>query len=96
VPVLSYLSKTSVSDDITPNGCTYASTYNNDHWNKAATYASVEDLILPILREPVGKAFSLSEEQRNSMNFVQLYEFSDVLLAENMEGSKPRYNFTSV
>jgi len=55
--VLSYLSKASVSDDITPNGCTYANTYNNDHWNKPATYSLVEDLILPILRNPVGRAF---------------------------------------
>lgn len=28
------------------------------------------------------------------MSFVSLYEFSDVLLAENMEGLPPRYNFT--
>jgi hypothetical protein len=27
---------------------------------------------------------------------VELYEFSDVLLAENMEGMPPRYNFTSM
>lgn len=92
---MSYLSKTSVSDDITPNGCTYASSYNNDHWNKASTYASIDDLIIPILREPVGKAFGLTLEEIKAMNFVQLYEYSDVLLAENMEGNPPRYNFTN-
>jgi len=67
---MSYLSKTSVSDDITPNGCTYASTYNNDHWNKASTYTSVDDLIIPVLRQPVGKAFGLTQEEIKSMNFV--------------------------
>ena len=51
---------------------------------------------MPILKESVGKAFLLSKDQRDSLNFVQLYEYSDVLLAENMEGSKPRFNFTSL
>lgn len=95
VPVFSYLSKNTVLDDITPGGCTYAYTYNNDHWNKNTTYEGVADYILPILREPVGKAFGLSPAQRNAMTFVNLYSYSDVLLAENMEGNRPRYNFTS-
>lgn len=29
------------------------------------------------------------------MTFVNLYEYSDVLLAENMEGNSPRANFTN-
>jgi len=33
VPVYSYLSKNTVYDDITPGGCTYSYTFNNDHWN---------------------------------------------------------------
>jgi hypothetical protein len=94
VPVMSYLSKSTVSDDITPGGCTYANSFNNDHWNKEATYTSVADTILPVLREPVGLAFGLTPEQRKAMDFVKLYWYSDVLLAENMEGNPPRYNFT--
>ena len=40
VPVYSYLSKNTVYDDITPGGCTYSYTFNNDHWNKEATYTA--------------------------------------------------------
>ena len=29
------------------------------------------------------------------MTFVKLYDYSDVLLAENMQGNPPRYNFTN-
>jgi len=64
IPVFNYLSKNTPNDDITPGGCTYSYTYNNDHWNKADTYQSVVDYILPILREPVAKAFNLTADKR--------------------------------
>ena len=50
VPVYSYLSKNTPQDDLTPGGCTYANTYNNDHWNKKETYDGVSDFILPVVR----------------------------------------------
>jgi hypothetical protein len=82
VPVYSYLSKNTPDDDIQPGGCTYAFTYNSDY-------------IMPILREPVGKAFGYSRAEIDALTFVNIYMLSDVLLAENMEGDTPRYNFTS-
>lgn len=94
VPVYSYLSKNTPSDDIQPGGCNYAFTFNNDHWNKEQTYDGVSDFILPSLKLAVGRAFGLSQEDSKAMTFVQLYSYSDVLLAENMEGDKPRYSFT--
>lgn len=94
VPVYSYLSKNTPDDDIQPGGCTYAFTYNSDHWNKIATYSAVSDFIMPILREPVGKAFGYTRAEIDALTFVNIYLLSDVLLAENMEGDTPRYNFT--
>jgi hypothetical protein len=73
-----------VYDDITPGGCTYSYTFNNDHWNKEATYTAYSETILSVLREPVGKAFGLTADQWTVMSFVKLYDYSDVLLAENM------------
>jgi len=96
IPVYSYLSKNTPEDDITPGGCPYTNSYNGDHWNKESTYESVADFILPILREPVGKAFGKTQAESKNLTMVELYEFSDVLLAENMEGMPPRYNFTSM
>ena len=95
VPVYSYLSKNTPLDYIQPGGCNYAFTYNNDHWNKAPTYEGISEYILPILREPVGKAFGLTQKEIEAMTFVNIYQYSDVLLAENMEGDRPRYNFTN-
>ena len=46
VPVYSYLSRNTVHDDITPGGCTYSYTFNNDHWNKEATYTAYSETIL--------------------------------------------------
>lgn len=46
-----------------------------------------------MLREPVGKAFGVQAWQ--NISFVSLYSYSDVLLAENMEGRPPRYNFSA-
>lgn len=60
VPVYSYLSRNTVYDDITPGGCNYSYTFNNDHWNKEATYTAYSETILSVLREPVGKALGLS------------------------------------
>ena len=60
VPVYSYLSRNTVHDDITPGGCNYSYTFNNDHWNKEATYSAYSETILSVLREPVGKALGLS------------------------------------
>jgi len=59
VPVFSFLEKTTPLDDIQPGGCLYAYTFNSDHWNKEATYEEIADFILPVLREPVGKAFGV-------------------------------------
>ena len=96
VPVYNFLNKNTKLDDITPGGCTYAYTYNNDHWNKEQTYEGVSDFIMPVLREPVGKAFGLTPQEIADMSFVNMYWCSDILLAENMEGIKPRYNFTAI
>jgi hypothetical protein len=95
IPVFSYLSKNTPEDDITPGGCTYANSYNNDHWNKKETYDTVSDYILPVVRDQVGRAFGKSKAEAQNMTFVNLYEYSDVLLAENMEGTSPRANFTN-
>ena len=62
VPVYSHLSKNTVYDDITPGGCNYSYTFNNDHWNKETTYTAYSETILSVLREPVGKALGLSED----------------------------------
>ena len=50
---------------------------------------------MPILREPVGKAFGYTRAEIDALTFVNIYMLSDVLLAENMEGDTPRYPFTS-
>ena len=94
MPVYSYLNKNTVLDDITPGGCNYTYTYNNDHWNKEGTYTTYASTILSILQEPVGRAFNLTPDSWSLMTFVKLYDYSDVLLAENMQGDPPRYNFT--
>lgn len=62
MPVYSYLSRNTVYDDITPGGCNYSYTFNNDHWNKETTYSAYSETILSVLREPVGKALGLSED----------------------------------
>ena len=79
-------------DDITPGGCNYTYTYNNDHWNNESTYTPFASTILSILQDPITRAFNLSGDP--PLTFVQLYDYSDVLLAENMQGDRPRYNFT--
>lgn len=93
IPVYTYIKKT-VYDDINYYGCHYTDQFNSYHFPRNDTYANVSQYILPVVRDPMADAFNKSQEQRWNMSFNNFYDLGDVLLAENFEGDRRRYNFT--
>lgn len=45
---------------------------------------------MPVLKDPVCDAFSVPHMNRLNLTFPNLYDYVDVLYAENFEGVKPR------
>jgi hypothetical protein len=81
-------------DDISYDGCPYVEDLSSTLWADPNTYASIQDPFFNILREPIAVAFSLSEEDKASMTFQDLYHYCDTLICENYDGVPSRYPFT--
>lgn len=48
------------------------------------------------MRKPAAQAFNLSINEENSMNYLQFYNLSDIMLSESFEGLKKRRNFSEL
>jgi hypothetical protein len=46
------------------------------------------------LKEPLKAAFSLTDEEADTMSYTDMYDYCDVLISEDFEGVPPRYDFT--
>lgn len=87
--------KPNINDDITESGCPFVGEEYSYNYYNPDVYTSVINDFLDKLRIPMSKAFNLSPYKTKYMNFTDLYDYSDILLGETMEGTCPsRYNFT--
>ena len=66
----------SMSDDLDMDGCDYVQSVDSYRFPSESTYYSVEWL-KDDLREPIGNAFNLTEHQRDTMSFMDLYGYCD-------------------
>lgn len=82
-----------MSDDLDLPGCDYVNTVDGYRFPSESTYYSVEYL-KDDLREPIGDAFNLSQEERDSMSFMDLYGYCDIVQSNEFEGLGTGYNYT--
>lgn len=94
VPVYNYLGEHSFYDDLVYGGCPYVGSYDAFHWNDNATFANVSDYLMPILRKPLCEAFHENVADSWKATYPDFYDKTDVLVAEDFEGEKPRKRFT--
>jgi len=46
------------------------------------------------MRDKIGRAFNLSTNDTESIDYIKFYFYSDVLMAENFEGDPKRADFS--
>ena len=51
-------------------------------------------MIVPIVKESMGKAFNLSLDEMNTFDFLKASSLEDAVHAENFECDPSRYRFT--
>jgi len=77
VPIFEFDNAT-MDDDIGLGGCEYVDKVDGYNFPADSTYTSV-DWLLDDLREPIGEAFGLSQEEITNMDFLGLYDWCDVI-----------------
>eukprot|EP00347_Sterkiella_histriomuscorum_P012548 403368144 len=94
IPVFNFIDA-NYDDDIAFKGCQWASQSKAHNKKDPATYANVLGDYLEILREPLQKAFNISDEKAQNLTFSELSGYGDKFRCEDFEGDKRRNNFTS-
>jgi hypothetical protein len=94
IPVYNWLGEQSFYDDLVYGGCPYVGSYDAAHWNDNATFANVSAYLLPVLREPLCRAFGENPDNSWADTYPDFYDKADILVAENFEGNPPRRRFT--
>eukprot|EP00347_Sterkiella_histriomuscorum_P016816 403351747 len=95
IPLFNFM-KAKINDDITETGCPYAGSQYSSAYFNPEYYQNNTKQLLEILRAPYIEAFNLHGFKARFMNFTDMYDYSDVLLGEEFEGTcKTRYNFTN-
>ena len=74
-------------------GCSYAYYANKNMEGRDASYKEHKDIV-ERLREPLGKAFKLTEAQVANMTFPECSRYSDTIFARKFEVLPDIYNFT--
>lgn len=85
IPVFNYY-KPDTNDDLLTAGCKYIDDSDRYYYPRNDTYSDVAEYIMPVLRAPLKKVINLTDEQAWNMTFVNVYDYSDQLLAEDKEG----------
>ena len=94
IPVYNYYVST-IYDDLNQNGCPYTRDCFNFYYNDPGSYAQEGSFALPFLRDKIGKAFNLSNDDTKNMDYCKFYYYSDILMAENFEGDPKRAMFST-
>ena len=92
LPIYNHLEE-NLTDDLDMYGCDYVNTVDSYRFPDEATYSSVEWL-KDDLRDPIGNAFNLTKGERDSMSFMDLYGYCDVIQSNEFEGLGAGYNYT--
>ncbi len=93
IPVFNYYVPT-LKDDINQNGCPYERDCFTYYYNNPEPYEFEGSYVLPFMRDKIGKAFNLSKDDTQKLNYNQFYYYADVLMAENFEGDTKREYFS--
>lgn len=93
VPVFTYTEKTK-DNWLSESSCHVVREGDDYYWGRPETYAKWNDEYQKILREPIAKAFHLSEEEKNKLEFADLYDYCDALVSEKFQGMPARVEMT--
>jgi len=92
IPIFSH-KEADLVDDLDMAGCTYVNDVDGYTFPDESTYDSV-DYLLDDLREPISDCFNLTVTQEANMQFLDLYNWCDVVQSREFEGVPLNYNFT--
>lgn len=92
LPIYNHMEDT-ISDDLDLGGCGYVDTVDGYRFPAESTYQSVEWL-KDDLRDPISDAFGLSDHERETMSFMDLYNHCDIVQSNSFEGLGYGYNYT--
>ena len=94
IPVFNY-NKWTMDDDIDNNDCPYVRDCFEFYYNDPGSYQKEGSYVLPLMRDKIGQSFNLSQPDTNGMTFNKFYFYSDILMAENIEGDPKRNSWTN-
>lgn len=92
VPIFEFQNPT-IWDDIGYWSCDYVSEVDGYNFPNDNTYSSVWYL-MDDLRAPISDAFGLSPTEEANMNFMELYDYCDVIQSREFEGVPLNYTYT--
>ena len=91
VPVHNFNNATP-DDDINMSGCTYVADVDGYTFPAESTYTSVDYLITD-LSAPIGVAFGLSQEEVDTMTFMDLYGYCDIIQCREFQQVPLNYTY---
>jgi hypothetical protein len=82
IPIYTYTEKT-VQDDVAFTGCPYVAKTDSYYWsNPQITFKNITGDFMSVLRDPIAVAFNLTQDQKDNLNYNNLYDNCDILVAE--------------
>lgn len=93
IPVFNF-QNAAIIDDINMSGCSYVSDVDGYTFPSETTYTSV-DYLLTDLREPIGTAFGLSQQEQDTMTFMDLYDYCDIIQCREFQQVSLNYTYNA-
>jgi hypothetical protein len=92
IPIYNH-KEASPMDDINMSGCSYVNKVDGYTFPAESTYTSV-DYLIDDLREPISEGFNLTAAETDSMTYMDLYDYCDIIQSRLFEGVTLNHTYT--
>ena len=89
IPVFTY-KDSNKADYLSENSCEQVQDGDDYYWGRPQTTEKYDKEYLAVLRDPIAKAFKLSEEEKSKLTFGKVYDYCDALFSEHFQGMPAR------